>query len=343
MALTPSATFNDVIRPPAPAVLALDGPAAQASAVSWGAVLGGATAAAALSLILLILGVGLGLSSVSPWAAAGISVATLGVSTIGWLAFTQVVAAGAGGYLAGRLRTRWAGVHADEVYFRDTAHGFLAWAVATLVTAGLLTSAVTAIVSGGVQAGAAVAGGAGVAGGAAMAGMRTGPGDDSGPNPLRYAVDAMLRAAPTNAANAASAANPASAASAPAAGLGTSNEPALPTANAAVGTASPAPEMLRILMNTARGAPLSADDLRYAGQLVAQRTGLPQQDAEKRVSDAHARLQTQLREAEAGARDAADKARKASAYAALWLFVSLLAGAFVASLAATFGGRRRDA
>jgi hypothetical protein len=34
---------------------------------------------------------------------------------------------------------------------------------------------------------------------------------------------------------------------------------------------------------------------------------------------------------------------KASAYAALWLFISLLIGAFVASLAATYGGRRRDA
>ena len=335
MALTPTATFNplnDPERPRLPAALALDGVSTQASAVSWGAVLAGAAAAAALSLILLILGVGLGLSSVSPWAAAGISAATLGVSTIVWLAFTQVVAAGAGGYLAGRLRTRWAGVQADEVYFRDTAHGFLAWTVATLVTAALLTSAIASVVGGGVQAGAAVAGGAGVAGGAARAGLGTGPGEDSGANPLRYAVDSMLRAAA-----------PASAASAPAPGTGLSSDAAAPAVNAMAGNVSPAPEMLRILMNTPRGAVLSAEDLRYAGQLVAQRTGLSQQDAEKRVSDAYTRLQTQGREAEARARDAADKARKASAYAALWLFVSLLAGAFVASLAATFGGRRRDA
>ena len=335
MALTPTATFNplnDPARPRLPAVLALDGASTQASAVSWGAVLAGAAAAAALSLILLILGVGLGLSSVSPWAAAGISATTLGMSTIVWLAFTQVVAAGAGGYLAGRLRTRWAGVQADEVYFRDTAHGFLAWTVATLVTAALLTSAIASVVGGGAQAGAAVAGGAGVAGGTAMAWLRTGPGDDSGANPLRYAVDGMLRAAA-----------PASAASAQAPVAGLSSDAAAPAANALAGNVSPAPEMLRILMNTPRGAALSADDLRYAGQLVAQRTGLSQQDAEKRVSDAYTRLQTQGREAEASARDAADKARKASAYAALWLFVSLLAGAFVASLAATFGGRRRDA
>lgn len=312
MALTPTATFNDPARSRATAPALLADPSAQSHAVSWSAVLAGAAAAAALSLILLILGVGLGLSSVSPWAAAGISAATFGVSTIVWLAFTQVLAAGAGGYLAGRLRTRWPGVHVDEVYFRDTAHGFLAWTVATLVTAALLTSAIASIVGGGVQAGAAVAGGAGGVGAAAMAGPRTGPADDTGGGPLRYAVDGMLRAAPAGAAG-------------------------------APGTDSAAPELLRIFKNLPRGAALPADDLRYVGQVVAQRTGLSQQDAEKRVGDAYSRVQTQLREAEASARDAADKARKASAYAALWLFVALLAGAFVASLAATFGGRRRDA
>ena len=102
------------------------------SAVSWSAIFAGAAAAAVLSLILLLLGAGLGLSSVSPWANKGVSAGALGISTIIWLTVTQIIASGMGGYLAGRLRTRWAGVHADEVYFRDTAHGFLAWTVATL-------------------------------------------------------------------------------------------------------------------------------------------------------------------------------------------------------------------
>ena len=100
------------------------------SAVSWGAILAGAAAAAALSLILLILGTGLGLSAMSPWAQAGATAATLGVSTIVWITLTQLLASGMGGYLAGRLRTKWVAVHTDEVFFRDTAHGFLAWAVA---------------------------------------------------------------------------------------------------------------------------------------------------------------------------------------------------------------------
>ena len=102
-------------------------------------------------------------------------------------------------------------------------------------------------------------------------------------------------------------------------------------------------EVSRIFMNVGRSEPLPPEDIRYVGQIVAQRTGLAQQDAEKRVADIYARMQAKVSAAEVAARDAADKARKASAYGALWLFVSLLIGAFVASLAATFGGRRRDA
>jgi hypothetical protein len=95
-------------------------------------------------------------------------------------------------------------------------------------------------------------------------------------------------------------------------------------------------------MNTIRTGTLPAEDVRYVGQVIAQRTGLTQKDAEKRVIDTYARVQAKLRDAETAARDAADKARKASAYTALWLFISLLIGAFVASLAATYGGRRRN-
>ncbi|PPK73021.1 hypothetical protein B0F87_11567, partial [Methylobacter tundripaludum] len=130
---------------------------ANTSAVSWSAIFAGAAATAALALILLMLGTGLGLSSVSPWAYSGVSATTFGVSSILWLTFTQLVASGMGGYLAGRLRTKWVSVHTDEVYFRDTAHGFLAWAVAALATAALLTSVIGSIVSGGIQAGGVAA------------------------------------------------------------------------------------------------------------------------------------------------------------------------------------------
>lgn len=295
------------------------------SAVSWGAIVAGATAAASLSLILLILGVGLGLSSVSPWARAGISAASFGVSTIVWLTLTQLLSSAMGGYLAGRLRTKWINSHTDEVYFRDTAHGFLAWAVASLATAVLLTSAIGSILSGGLQAGASAAGGvantaAVAAGGLAASGRMAS--EEGGP--MAYFVDSLFR-------------RDGSAAAA------RSSEAAMPAAASERTMTIEAAEVGRIFMNVSRSEPLPPEDLRYVGQLVSQRTGLPQQEAEKRVTDVYTRAQATLHDAEVAAKEAADEARKASAYAALWIFVSLLIGAFVASLAATYGGRQRDA
>jgi len=320
-----TASADDFSRPRNPAGSVMANPGALAGAVSWGAIAAGAAAAASLSLILLILGVGLGLSSVSPWARDGISAGTFGVSTILWLTLTQLLASAMGGYLAGRLRTKWTEVHSDEVYFRDTAHGFLAWAVASLATAALLTSVIGSILSGGAQVGAVAGGAAGsvtsMAGGAA-ASARMSQGNDSGP--MAYFVDSLFRRDPA----VAGAVTPG------AVGVGDSADRSSSRDVAEVG---------RIFMNVSRAEPLPPEDTRYVGQIVAQRTGLSQQDAEKRVNDVFARAQTKLRDAEVAARDAADKARKASAYGALWLFVSLLIGAFVASLAATYGGRRRDA
>lgn len=114
--------------------------------VSWAAVLGGALVIAALSLILLALGAGLGFASVSPWLGTGASASTIGAAAILWLIVMQIIAAAMGGYLAGRLRTKWASIHGDEVYFRDTAHGFLAWALAAILTAAFLASAAASIV-----------------------------------------------------------------------------------------------------------------------------------------------------------------------------------------------------
>jgi hypothetical protein len=116
-------------------------PDAQSSGVSWGAIFGGAVVMASLSLILLALGAGFGLSVVSPWSDVGASASTIGTLSIGWLIFIEVIASALGGYLTGRLRIKWAVIHTDEVYFRDTANGFLAWATALVVSATLLVSA----------------------------------------------------------------------------------------------------------------------------------------------------------------------------------------------------------
>jgi hypothetical protein len=114
---------------------------AYSSGVSWTAVIAGAFVLAALSLILLDLGSGLGLSSVSPWRNRGLSALTISIGAIVWLIVSQILASAMGGYVAGRLRTKWTIIHSDEVYFRDTAHGFLVWAVGLVITAAFLTSA----------------------------------------------------------------------------------------------------------------------------------------------------------------------------------------------------------
>ncbi len=314
--------------------VAADNVQTYAGAVSWGAILAGAAAAAALSLILLILGTGLGLSSVSPWAHKGVNAATFGLSTIVWVTVSQLLASGMGGYLAGRLRTKWVAVHSDEVYFRDTAHGFLAWAVASLVTAALLASFIGSVIGGGVKAGASMTGAAATvaaAGAAAAGGSEISKSDGEGAGPAGYLLDSLFRR--DLSANAGANAG----VSAP---LGSGAM--VPIISEPAGNANRA-EVTRIFANSLSAGPLPAQDVRYAGQLIAQRTGLTQADAEKRVTDTYARMQAKMRDAEVASRDAADKARKASVHATLWLFISLLGGAFAASWAATCGGRQRDA
>jgi hypothetical protein len=115
------------------------------SAVSWAAIFAGAVAIAALSLALVALGTGVGFSVAPPWTSPGMPVARIGRTTVIWIVLMQIIASAVGGYLAGRLRTRWVNLHTHEVFFRDTAHGFLAWAVSLVLTAGLLTSAASAM------------------------------------------------------------------------------------------------------------------------------------------------------------------------------------------------------
>ncbi|MGV7211439.1 hypothetical protein ACLB1G_26680 [Oxalobacteraceae bacterium A2-2] len=271
--------------------------------VSWSAVFAGAAAAAALSFILLILGFGLGLSAVSPWR---YSDAPIGRSTILWLTFMQLASAAVGGYLAGRLRVKWASVHDDEVYFRDTAHGLLAWAVATLLTAAVMAGAVSAVFSGATKAGAGVAA---VAASAAPA-MAQAAAPEGRERALGgYYADVLLRS---------------------------------PSAAPDTDNGAQRAEVNRILLATLQNGSLAADDRQYLATLVAQRTGLAPADAGRRVDDAYARMKKAATDAANAAKAAADEARKAAAASALWMFIALLIGAFVASLCATFGGRLRD-
>ena len=147
------------------------------SAVAWPAVAAGAVVSLALTLVLLAFGTGLGLSAVSPWSGSGVSATTFKIATGLYLVVMAMLASSIGGYISGRLRTSWTGVHSDEVYFRDTAHGFLAWAFASVLGAMLLASPASSLISGTAT---------GAAQGAASAASQAGPMDGY--------VDQLLRA-----------------------------------------------------------------------------------------------------------------------------------------------------
>ncbi|SDR63709.1 hypothetical protein SAMN05519103_08949 [Rhizobiales bacterium GAS113] len=150
----------------------------RASGVSWGAIAGGSAATSALTLVLLAFGAGMGFSAVSPWN-SGPSSTTFAIVAGVYLLVVAVLASSVGGYIAGRLRTKWVGLHTHEVFFRDTAHGFLSWAFASVISAALLASAATSIAGGAAMGGAQAVGGA--------------EREMSNSNSTSYFVDSLLR------------------------------------------------------------------------------------------------------------------------------------------------------
>jgi hypothetical protein len=269
------------------------------SFVEWGAVLAGAVLAAALSFVLLTFGAAIGLSAASPWPNSGLSLKVIATVAVFWALAQQIGSLMAGGYVAGRMRSRWheAG---DETEFRDGLHGGLVWAVAVLISAFFLF----ATASSGVRTGAEVAS-------TASAASRT-------TNPMDTALDAMLRPGVTMSA--------------------TNRQPS--------GTQTGAPqsrnqvassldegraELSRILANAVASGTLSADNRSYLANVVAERSGVSQQEAEKRVDDAIS-----------AARTAADKARRAAILAGFVTAAGLVLSLGAAWWSAIKGGEHRD-
>jgi hypothetical protein len=149
-------------------------------AVSWRAIVAGGFAAAALTLTLIAFGSAVGFSSVSPWSNSGVSAGTFQIATGIYLIVVAMLASTVGGYIAGRLRPRWQGLKSYEVQFRDTAHGFLAWAFATVMGAAILGTAATYL-AGGVAQTAATSGAAG----------------QNAATPTAYYVDMLFRPGPS--------------------------------------------------------------------------------------------------------------------------------------------------
>ena len=277
-----------------------------ASGVNWGSIFAGAAGAAALSLLLLLLGAGLGLFAQTPWAGDGMTARGLGVSAVLWLAFTQIIASGIGGYIAGRLRVKWTRLRSTAVFFRDAAHGFLAWAVATVLAAVLLLTAASQWFEAGFAAHARDLRAAAAT--AARSAERLERGDPEGG--LGYYVDALLRDAQSS-----------------------------PTADALT------QDVVRRLLayNLGHGCDLDGADRAWLAQLISQRTSLDDREAIARVDAVYERARQARADAQRKALDLSVAARQILGWTALWLFVSLLAGSVFGAFTATLGGRRRDA
>jgi hypothetical protein len=273
------------------------------SAASWGAIIAGALVAISVSLILIALGTGLGFASISPWPDQGMSASAFSISAVIWFIVMQWVSSLFGGYITGRLRTRWIGTHVHEVFFRDTANGLVTWALATVVVAVILVSSVASGIGGGVKAVTAVAS-AGAAG-AAHSAVANGAGAD-----FRYGIDKLFRA-----------------------------PGALPAGSAEPAAADDArAEATRILVNALTSGGLPDPDRAYLASLVAARTGMSEADAQRRVDD----LIASANEAQTKLKAAADAARKDAAEVAIYTALAMLIGAFIASVAAALGGQLRD-
>ena len=274
------------------------------SFVEWGAVLAGAVLAAAISFVLLTFGAAIGLSATSPWPNSGVSAKVLASIAVFWAMVQQIGAFMAGGYVAGRMRSRWHET-GDESEFRDGLHGGLVWAVGVVIGAALFLS----------TAGSAAKTGAEIAGQAGASAV------GSTNDPMGAVIDAMVR--PTTVSQAAPS---------PPGAAATGQAP--PTATRArvptTGDDTRA-EMSRILASSVASGALTTENRAYLVQLVSQRAGIPPQEAERRVNDAFN-----------AAREAADKARRAGILTGFVTAASLVLSLGAAWWAATKGGDHRD-
>lgn len=271
-------------------------------ALAWGPVIGGAVTASATTIILLLLGSGVGLTMISPWAGESASFTTVSVTAAIWFVVVQWLSSALGGYLTGRLRTKWTGIHTDEVFFRDTAHGFLSWALATIVVAGLAGSAFTSLVGTGVQAASSAATATvGATTAAAAAGnepdMATG-----------YFTDLLLR-------------------------------PQDLSARAQTDDAAATTEISRILMQGAANGEVPEADRAYVAAIVASRAGVPPDEARTRVDQVLQQIEDAKNAALKAAEEARKSAATVAMLGALSL---LLGAFIASAAAALGGRQRDD-
>jgi hypothetical protein len=284
--------------------------ATASSPFSWSAAIAGAISATAVSFLVISLGTGIGLALASPYRDAP-SGTTLTLIAAVWLVMAQTLGFACGGYMSARLRAHFNDSFGEETRFRDAAQGFLVWGIGVVLGLALAiwAGAATLGTVAQVTTGAAVGTGAALSNPQNTAANRNGSASD----PTGYFVDMLFRPSPN----------------------ATPTPAPAPDANTAAANTNANAEVTRILARATAQGGLSEEDRNYLSQLVSQRTGLPPDEAKRRVTE----VETKAREA---TKQAADAAAKAGAYVSFWTFMSLLFGAAAAVLGGIVGGELRD-
>jgi hypothetical protein len=273
--------------------------------IDWSAVFAGNAVSGGLILIFLPVGLSAGLSLTSVYTGEGTTASTAISVAILWLAFSYLLSIAAGGYVAGRLRRRANDSNLEEVQFRDGSNGLVYWGVGMIFSALVTAQSLSSAIG-------TTATTVGQASGGAVAAVSSQLPQAN----MDYLTDLFLRS---------------TAAGTQQTGTGPARSDVEVRA-----------EIARILASSAASGRVSDPDRAYLQTLVAQRTGMNQDEASARVNATIERAAQMREEIASNVRAVAERVRSAAASGAFWTAVFSLLSGIVAVYAAQLGGRHRD-
>jgi len=318
-------------------VLSEPGVLASVKRISWPAVFAGVLIAVVIQITLSLLGIGIGLSTVDPKTEEN-PVQGLGVGTAIWYVVSSLIALFAGGWVAGRLcRT--------NREFDGALHGLLTWSIVSLLTLYFVTTAVGSILGG---VGRLVGNTLGAVGNVAQRGVEAAAPEireqlqNVDLDKLKNEATLLLR-------------QTGKAELQPAA-LENRAKQSVDNATNTAGNIGAAPQYTDAQVDGLLGQLFAegkdvakAVDRNAVVNVIMSRTGKSRAEAEQIADNwvvasqqASAKMERMKQEAEARAREIADKTADAASTAAILAFVSLLLGAGVAYFGAKKGTESKD-
>lgn len=290
------------------------------SYMDWNVILAGGVLALAIAFLLIGFGTSLGLSLTSPYRGEGVSAAWLAIAAGIWFAWVMVSGFGAGGYLAGRMRSHAGDATPDEVTLRDGVHGLMVWA----------TAALTSIVIAASGVGGALGIGASAVGSATEIAAEAAPTD--------YFASVLLRNGVQPRESSETTPEPAPMADGDAPALPSRQQGVAPGQASQIAAPETRQEIATILARSVSEGALADRDRSHLANLVAANSDLGPDAALARVDE----VQADIAAARDTALDGVEQARIAGVVFGFIAAATLLIGAVAAFFAAIAGGHHRD-